>query len=93
MATVVDSYLGSYITDLTFIDDGNKKYLPNGYINFTKCRRIAEVIKEIQQYQQLTYTFHRVPFIIEYFEKMEIMNESKQYDQSLIIEPRQSKAS
>jgi son of sevenless-like protein len=44
-------YLGIYLTDLTFIEDGNKDNNEMGLINFTKRKQIAAVIREIQQYQ------------------------------------------
>ncbi len=35
-------YLGVYLTDLTFIEDGNKDF-SNGLINFDKRRKISAV--------------------------------------------------
>jgi son of sevenless-like protein len=49
-------FLGVYLTDLTFIDDGNPDKLPGtNLINFSKYSKCAEVISEIQQYQKLPY--------------------------------------
>ncbi|EFA85873.1 Ras guanine nucleotide exchange factor [Heterostelium album PN500] len=52
-------YLGVYLTDLTFIEDGTKNTLNNcdDIINFEKRRRISVVIREIKQYQQTPYHF------------------------------------
>jgi son of sevenless-like protein len=44
---------GVYQSDLTFIGDGNPDTLDNGYINFFKRQLVAEVIKEVQLYQQV----------------------------------------
>jgi len=44
-------YIGVYLTDLTFIEDGNSNYLESGLINFSKRRRLARVLKDIQQHQ------------------------------------------
>jgi hypothetical protein len=49
-------YIGLYLTDLTFIEDANKNIL-NDKINFSKCRKLAKVIREIQTYQQKSYDF------------------------------------
>lgn len=43
---------GVYLTDLTFIEDGNPDYV-NELINFTKRSLIYTVISKIQQYQVL----------------------------------------
>jgi son of sevenless-like protein len=39
-----------YLTDLTFLEEGNPDKIGE-LINFDKRRRVAAVIKEIQQYQ------------------------------------------
>ncbi|CAG8769421.1 2943_t:CDS:2, partial [Ambispora leptoticha] len=46
-------FLGVYLTDLTFIEDGNPDTLKKdrALINFSKRMKTAEVIREIQQYQ------------------------------------------
>ena len=45
-----------YLTDLTFIEDANKNIL-NDKVNFSKCRKLAKVIRDIQSYQQKNYDF------------------------------------
>ncbi|KNC49216.1 Ras guanine nucleotide exchange factor A [Thecamonas trahens ATCC 50062] len=47
-------YLGMYLTDLTFTEDGNPSTI-DGLINFTKCRRYAAILREIQRYQDIGY--------------------------------------
>eukprot|EP00297_Palpitomonas_bilix_P023714 CAMPEP_0113894482 /NCGR_PEP_ID=MMETSP0780_2-20120614/16752_1 /TAXON_ID=652834 /ORGANISM="Palpitomonas bilix" /LENGTH=629 /DNA_ID=CAMNT_0000885047 /DNA_START=31 /DNA_END=1920 /DNA_ORIENTATION=- /assembly_acc=CAM_ASM_000599 len=47
-------YLGVYLTDLTFIEDGNPDNVGD-LINFTKREYVFNVILEVQQYQQLGY--------------------------------------
>jgi len=57
-------YLGVYLTDLTFIEEGNPdKIQEDKLINFDKRRRIAAVINEIKQYQQTPYYLAVVPII------------------------------
>jgi len=56
-------YLGIYLTDLVFIDDGNPNFLEGGLINFSKRRRVAKIIREIQYYQTTAYKLRPVPFI------------------------------
>ncbi|ORX50800.1 ras GEF, partial [Piromyces finnis] len=61
-------FLGVYLTDLTFIDDGNSNNLKNAdgevnekLINFSKRSKTADVIREIQQYQNQVYCLQDVP--------------------------------
>ena len=46
--------IGVYLTDLTFTDDGNPKFLDadDQLINLTKCQKLAEV--RLSTFQQAT---------------------------------------
>jgi hypothetical protein len=81
-------YVGVYLTDLTFIEDGNKDYLDNGLINFDKRRKISQVIREIQQYQQTPYCLEAVPAIQKYLTSVTYLEENETYTLSLQIEPK-----
>jgi hypothetical protein len=49
--------VGVYLTDLTFIHDGNPDILPETkMVNFGKCVLISDVLREIQLYQQTKFT-------------------------------------
>lgn len=49
-------FLGVYLTDLVFIQDGNPDFLKDSrLINFGKRHKTAEVIKEIMIYQSTPY--------------------------------------
>eukprot|EP01094_Clydonella_sp_ATCC50884_P000606 TRINITY_DN10466_c1_g1_i1.p1 TRINITY_DN10466_c1_g1~~TRINITY_DN10466_c1_g1_i1.p1 ORF type:complete len:196 (-),score=35.34 TRINITY_DN10466_c1_g1_i1:364-951(-) len=85
-------YLGMYLTDLTFIDDGHKDTTVNEgieLVNFTKRRQESVVIREIQQYQQMAYHFVTVPDIRAYFEQMRGLGEEELFRLSLEAEPRE----
>eukprot|EP01102_Stenamoeba_stenopodia_P023215 TRINITY_DN9920_c0_g1_i2.p1 TRINITY_DN9920_c0_g1~~TRINITY_DN9920_c0_g1_i2.p1 ORF type:complete len:887 (+),score=262.77 TRINITY_DN9920_c0_g1_i2:248-2908(+) len=85
-------YLGMYLTDLTFIEDGNPDKLADGLINFAKRRRIAAVILEIQQYQQTPYALQPIPTIINLLSGgLQGLDEKAAYNMSLMVEPRESK--
>eukprot|EP01113_Clastostelium_recurvatum_P049806 TRINITY_DN928_c0_g1_i4.p1 TRINITY_DN928_c0_g1~~TRINITY_DN928_c0_g1_i4.p1 ORF type:complete len:1284 (+),score=384.18 TRINITY_DN928_c0_g1_i4:97-3948(+) len=84
-------YLGLYLTDLTFINDGNPTFLPNGMVNFDKCRRLAAVVQEIQQYQQTPYCLELVDYIQAFITSVPVgLGDEDVYKRSLEIEPRVS---
>lgn len=86
-------FLGLYLTDLTFIDDGNKDFLQNhdGMINFAKRMKTSEVIRELQQYQNVPYLFTPVPELQDFIKEsfVETTNEADLYKMSLSLEPRE----
>jgi len=52
-------YIGMWLTDLTFLEDGNPDETPGGLINFEKRFMISAVIRDVQQYQQTPYCLIR----------------------------------
>jgi len=84
-------FLGVYLTDLTFIDDGNPDYLANGLINFGKRELVYGIISEIQQYQQISYPFPYVDNIASFLTDLPSNNDADLYTLSLIREPRNAK--
>ena len=84
--------LGVYLTDLTFIEDGIASVVKNSnLINFTKRTKTAEVIRDIQQYQNVPYSLQPVPELQEYIlEHMRAAGDvHEMYDRSLQVEPRE----
>ncbi|CAG8523560.1 11449_t:CDS:2, partial [Acaulospora colombiana] len=83
---------GVYLTDLTFIEDGNPNIIKKSrqLINFSKRMKTAEVIREIQQYQSIPYSLTPVQDIIIFIQSH--LQDSKDvadlYSQSLSMEPR-----
>ncbi|KAL9553698.1 hypothetical protein MBANPS3_003175 [Mucor bainieri] len=86
-------FLGIYLQDLTFIEDGNPNFLKTSkdLINFAKRAKTAEVIREMQQYQTMGYHYKPVEEI-----KTFIMgnihssrDEDQLYKESLKLEPKE----
>eukprot|EP01113_Clastostelium_recurvatum_P023851 TRINITY_DN2845_c0_g1_i3.p1 TRINITY_DN2845_c0_g1~~TRINITY_DN2845_c0_g1_i3.p1 ORF type:complete len:831 (+),score=173.86 TRINITY_DN2845_c0_g1_i3:194-2494(+) len=85
-------YLGVYLTDLTFMEDGNPNIV-NNLINFKKREMIYNVIMEIQQYQNQAFTFAPQQSLIQYLSDLPIVDDTKAmdtelYNMSLAREPR-----
>jgi len=81
-------FLGVYLTDLVFIEEGNKDVINGDLINFDKRRKIALVIREIQQYQQTPYCLKTIPEIQAALLAPENATEDDLYKLSLELEPR-----
>lgn len=83
-------YIGVFLTDLTFIEDGNPNTL-NDKINFIKRRKLAMLIRDIQTYQQTPYELQDVPELQQMFSELKPLSEEEMYKESLKIEPREKK--
>ncbi|KAI7877714.1 ras GEF [Lichtheimia hyalospora FSU 10163] len=86
-------FLGIYLQDLTFIEDGNADYIQKsaGLINFAKRAKTAEVIREINQFQNAPYIFTHIPEL-QTFIKTNLEGSrdvDMLYQRSLQIEPRE----
>jgi len=84
-------YLGLYLSDLTFIEDGNKDTLADGaYVNFEKCSMVAKVIQDLCKHQVQPYNFTRVDVIQHWMDVWEAPSEKECFELSLKAEPRGS---
>jgi son of sevenless-like protein len=84
--------LGVYLTDLTFIEDGIPSVIKRtNLINFAKRAKTAEVIRDIQQYQNVPYPFKTVQDLQDYIKSnMQAAGDvHEMYDKSLSVEPRE----
>ncbi|KAL1853733.1 cell division cycle-related protein [Paecilomyces lecythidis] len=83
-------FLGVYLMDLTFIEDGNPSLTPSRMINFNKRGKAAAVIRDIQRFQNSPFLFKPVPelqeFIVGNLQAASDVNEM--HERSLQLEPR-----
>lgn len=87
-------FVGVYLTDLTFIANGTPDYL-NGnpeVINFYKRSKMAYIISNILDFQNISYPFVMIESIQSFISKgfKECPSVDSQYQISLILEPRES---
>ncbi|KAJ3436717.1 ras guanine nucleotide exchange factor i-related [Anaeramoeba flamelloides] len=80
-------YLGIFLTDLTFIEEGNQDFT-DGLINFYKRSLIAKVIKDVQIFQQKRYNFMPVMQISKFLSNFDNFDSDVLYEKSLLLEPR-----
>lgn len=85
-------YIGLFMKDLTFIEDGNPDHIDT-LINFTKLEMIAGILKTIQIFQQRKYAFTPLFFLQDYLSSLSIdtPDEKAQFDRSLQLCPRAAK--
>uniref|UniRef100_A0A669CJM4 Ras protein specific guanine nucleotide releasing factor 1 n=1 Tax=Oreochromis niloticus TaxID=8128 RepID=A0A669CJM4_ORENI len=82
-------YLGMYLTDLAFIEEGTPNYTEDNLVNFSKMRMISHIIREIRQFQQTAYKIDLQPKVVQYLlDKSSVLDEESLYDASLRIEPK-----
>lgn len=82
-------YLGMYLTDLAFIEEGTPNFTEEGLVNFSKMRMISHIIREIRQFQQTPYRIEHQPKVTQFLlDQSRILDEDTLYELSLTVEPR-----
>ncbi|KAM9307119.1 ras-specific guanine nucleotide-releasing factor 2 [Pholidichthys leucotaenia] len=82
-------YLGMYLTDLAFIEEGTPNFTEEGLVNFSKMRMISHIIREIRQFQQAPYRIEHQSKVTQFLlDKTIVMDEDTLYELSLKLEPR-----
>ncbi|OQD89903.1 hypothetical protein PENANT_c002G07382 [Penicillium antarcticum] len=82
-------FLGLFLKDLTFIEDGNPSVTSEGLINFHKCTMLASCVHEIQRFQQASYCLQIVPEIQDYLvtQLQSAPDVHDMYERSCVLEP------
>lgn len=80
-------YLGVWLGDLTFIEDGNLDNI-NGHINFPKRELVFNVVSKLSFLQTSKYDFPPVEPLNTFLRQLPRLSEKELYDISLSREPR-----
>lgn len=80
-------YIGLMLTDLVFIDEGNKSVI-DGKINFYKRQKMSAIIEELHIMQRIPYSFIPVPELQNKLSNMNVVSTEKLNDLSFKLEPR-----
>lgn len=86
-------YLGVFIRDLLFIEEGNADRLENGMVHFQKMSMVANLIAKIQQFQLHSYNLKPVEEIQTFFLRQQdglILDDDTLFEYSKIYEPSHS---
>jgi len=87
-------YLGTYLSDLNMVEEGNPNTLDKPeLINFEKRRRAAFVINETLKWQQTEFKFAPEGKIQGFLNKIEALSDDDLFKLSLVCEPREDKKS
>jgi RasGEF domain/RasGEF N-terminal motif len=82
-------FLGVYLTDLTFIEDGNPDEV-HGMVNYFKRTLVFDVIRVVRRYQTTCYNLKMVPQLQRYLNSLPKLSEGDMYEISLQLEPRKA---
>lgn len=80
-------YLGVYLQDLTFIEDGNPEQIDN-LVNFERLGLVYGVLKEVLLFQQQSYGLAVLEPINTLLVSLPSSTEKNLYELSLVREPR-----
>eukprot|EP01117_Protostelium_nocturnum_P011672 TRINITY_DN4248_c0_g1_i1.p1 TRINITY_DN4248_c0_g1~~TRINITY_DN4248_c0_g1_i1.p1 ORF type:complete len:1192 (-),score=368.09 TRINITY_DN4248_c0_g1_i1:43-3618(-) len=80
-------YIGTYLTDLTFIDE-TADFVSPGRINFEKRKLVYKVLLKIETKQQEGYNLKKVDAISDLIDRATRLDDGKLYENSLECEPR-----
>ncbi|EFA77870.1 leucine-rich repeat-containing protein [Heterostelium album PN500] len=80
-------FVGLYLMDLTFMDEGNPSF-NNTLLNFVKKRLEASSVNKFLTYKLAPYCFEPVSFIQDILLNSTVLSETELYEKSVAIEKR-----
>jgi hypothetical protein len=89
-------YIGLYLSDLTFINDGNPTFLRDGKVNWKKMKKLAAILLQIQTAQKCSYQPSIQPDVeVQNFlcTELYILDGNELYKRSRLLEPPETQGS
>ena len=65
-------FIGIFLTDLVYIEDGNDSFVAPKKINFVKYTMIASVMQQILSHQ-MKYLFTELPAVTQWFSELQVI--------------------
>ncbi|KAL6048690.1 hypothetical protein QOT17_020906 [Balamuthia mandrillaris] len=81
-------YLGTYLVDLVFINDGNSETTAEGLINFQKRALQSSIISFLRRFQLHPFHLRPIPQVIHFLLHLPFLSDQECYALSLEREPR-----
>ena len=89
-------YLGLYLTDLTFVEDGNADYVHDAsvgggtqLVNLSKCAMVAKVLGEVEHFQRARFAAEPQPGALAWLQQLAPPPDAEIFELSLAAEPRE----
>jgi len=81
-------YFGLFLTDLTFVNDGNAEYSLNGFFNLNKRRKQYEILQMFLKFQKREFVFLSVTPLRTYLENIQPLSEDERYSLAIALASR-----
>jgi len=87
--SLIIPFLGIFLRDITFIDDGNANMV-GGLINFNKIELIGTILYNIKLYQDVRCKFKCKPLLYNFVTKLPTLSDDMLYNLSVLHERKNS---
>jgi hypothetical protein len=81
-------YVGVYLGDLVFTEEGSMAELAPGVINFVRLHAISSIIGEVLSFRSPPFVFPVVPKLRAYLISCDVLSEDDAWQRSQLLEPR-----
>jgi len=66
-------YIGVYLQDMVFIEEGNQTWNDEGLLNFDKMSIFAKILQQLRTFQQTPYQLFPIPFLQDFLANKLVM--------------------